>query len=50
MLPFAWLMHSGWGSSAVYAAELAANLFGALTAIFLIRYVLISRVPSEPAK
>ena len=45
MLPFAWLMHSGWGSSAVYAAELAANLFGAITAILLIRYVLITRAP-----
>lgn len=46
MLPFAWLLVSDWGSSAVYAAELAANLFGAITAILLVRYVLTSRAPA----
>lgn len=46
MLPFAWLLVTDWGSSAVYAAELAANLFGAITAILLVRYVLSSRAPA----
>ncbi|MEM8724420.1 MAG: MATE family efflux transporter, partial [Pseudomonadota bacterium] len=50
MLPFAWLLHSSWGSSAVYAAELAANLAGAVTAVLLIRYVLFSRTTSQGAK
>lgn len=40
MLPIAWLLTSNWGSSAVYTAELAANLFGGLTAILLVRYIL----------
>lgn len=47
MLPFAWLMHSSWGSSAVYAAELAANLVGAVTAIILVRHVLVTRAPER---
>ncbi|MEM9501406.1 MAG: MATE family efflux transporter [Pseudomonadota bacterium] len=47
MLPFAWLLHADWGSSAVYAAELAANLFGAVTGILLIRYVLVTRTPES---
>ena len=32
MLPIAWLMRPQWGSEAVYAAELAANLFGGVIA------------------
>lgn len=28
MLPFAWLLRESWGTSAAYAAELAANLIG----------------------
>ena len=43
MLPFAWLFVASWGSAAVYAAELAANVFGAITAILLVRYVLFSQ-------
>lgn len=43
MLPFALLLSASWGSSAVYAAELTANLFGAVSAIVLIRYVLVNR-------
>ncbi|MEM8725178.1 MAG: MATE family efflux transporter [Pseudomonadota bacterium] len=40
MLPFAWVLQSDWGSEAIYAAELAANLFGALTASVIVAYVL----------
>ncbi|WP_298463781.1 MATE family efflux transporter [uncultured Erythrobacter sp.] len=50
MLPIAWLLHSSWGSSAVYAAELAANLTGAVTAVLLIRYVLFSSAASQGGK
>jgi len=45
MLPVAWLLHASWGSAAVYAAELIANLFGAITAIVLVRYALVTRAP-----
>ena len=45
MLPFAWALHASWGSSAVYAAELAANVFGALSATALVYYVLVLRAP-----
>lgn len=38
MLPFAWLLVGSWGSSAIYSAELAANLFGAVTGILLVSY------------
>ncbi|MEM6826691.1 MAG: MATE family efflux transporter [Pseudomonadota bacterium] len=40
MLPFALLLDQAWGSSAIYAAELAANVFGALTGVALIWWVL----------
>ncbi|MEL7446760.1 MAG: MATE family efflux transporter [Pseudomonadota bacterium] len=43
MLPFAWLLRGSWGAEAVYAAELAANLFGGLTAITLVFLVLRRR-------
>ena len=43
MLPFALFLSASWGSSAVYAAELTANLFGAVSAIVLIRYVIVTR-------
>ena len=46
MLPFAWLLQSDWGSEAIYAAELAANLFGAVTATLLVVYVL-RRKPND---
>lgn len=48
MLPFALLLSASWGSAAVYAAELTANLFGAISAIILIRYVLLTRAPDQP--
>ena len=44
MLPIAWFLNASWGSSAVYTAELVANLFGGLSAIILMRYVLVTRV------
>ncbi|MEL6528687.1 MAG: MATE family efflux transporter [Pseudomonadota bacterium] len=47
MLPFAWLLQTSWGSSAVYASELAANLFGALTGAFLIYWILKHRSPNK---
>ena len=45
MLPFAWVFVGSWGSEAIYAAELAANLFGALTGAALIYYALKLRAP-----
>ena len=44
MLPFALLLDQEWGSSAIYAAELAANLFGALTGVALVWWVLNSAI------
>ncbi|MEM7703339.1 MAG: MATE family efflux transporter [Pseudomonadota bacterium] len=40
MLPFALLLDQEWGSSAIYAAELAANVFGAVTGVALVWWVL----------
>ena len=42
MLPFGWLLRASWGSDAVYAAELVANLAGGLLALLLVRQVLTS--------
>jgi len=53
MLPFAWLLLGTWGSEAIYSAELVANLFGGLTGLILIYWVLALRSPdrrSEAAK
>lgn len=50
MLPLAWLLLASWGSAAVYTAELAANIFGAITAIILIRFVLFKRKPVRGEK
>ena len=47
MLPFAWLLIGDWGSSAVYSAELAANLFGALTGASLAWLLLKRRAPDS---
>ncbi len=50
MLPFAILLSASWGSAAIYAAELAANLFGAVTGLALIWWALSRNVPpKEPA-
>jgi putative MATE family efflux protein len=40
MLPTALVLRPSWGSSAIFIAELAANLFGALSAVLLVAYVL----------
>jgi Na+-driven multidrug efflux pump len=40
MLPCALVLRPAWGSSAIFAAELAANLFGAISAVVLVRHVL----------
>lgn len=40
MLPVALVLQPGWGSSAIFTAELAANLFGAASAVLLVRWVL----------
>ena len=40
MLPVALLLQPGWGSAAIYSAELAANLFGAVTAAVLVSLIL----------
>lgn len=40
MLPVAWLMRDAWGSTAIYAAELAANVIGGIVAIIVISRVL----------
>jgi len=40
MLPFAWVFLQDWGSGAIYGAELAANVFGGLSAVLLVRHVL----------
>ena len=36
MLPVAWLLRPAWGSDAIYAAELAANVLGGGVAIFIV--------------
>jgi putative MATE family efflux protein len=45
MLPFGWLLRAYWGSPAIYAAELVANLAGGALAAFIVWRVL--RVPAE---
>ena len=40
MLPFALLLDQSWGSAAIYGAELAANVFGAVTGVALVWWVL----------
>jgi putative MATE family efflux protein len=40
MLPTALVLRPAWGSAAIFTAELAANLFGAISAVLLVRHVL----------
>ncbi len=47
MLPVAWLMRASWGSSAIYAAELAANLFGGAIAAIVVWRVLAKGPPKR---
>jgi putative MATE family efflux protein len=45
MLPIAVLLRPEMGSAAIYTAELASNLFGALTAVVLVRHILTRPAP-----
>ncbi len=47
MLPVALVLRADMGSAAIYTAELAANLFGAVSAVVLVRYVLTQRRPDH---
>jgi putative MATE family efflux protein len=47
MLPVGLLLRPAMGSAAIYSAELAANLFGALTAAVLVRRVLVRAGPAR---
>jgi putative MATE family efflux protein len=46
MLPVALLLQPGMGADAIYTAELAANLFGAVSALVLVRHVLVRKAPA----
>ena len=46
MLPVALVLQPGMGSAAIYTAELAANLFGAVTAVVLVRHIFLKRAPA----
>ena len=39
MVPFAWLLRAGWGTDAIYAGELVANMFGGVAAAAIAWYV-----------
>jgi putative MATE family efflux protein len=45
MLPVALVLQPAMGSAAIYTAELCANLFGAASAVLLVRYILTRRIP-----
>jgi putative MATE family efflux protein len=49
MLPVALVLRAGMGSSAIYTAELAANVFGAVSAVVLVRYIFAQRTPAWSA-
>ena len=46
MLPVALVLQPMLGSKAIYTAELAANLFGAVSAIVLVRHILRQQAPA----
>ncbi len=46
MLPVALVLRPNMGSAAIYTAELAANLFGAVSAILLVRHILLRPRPA----
>ena len=46
MLPVALVLQPTGGSSAIYTAELAANLFGAVSAVVLVRRIFVRRKPA----
>ncbi len=43
MMPFAWLLRGAWGSDAIYAGELAANVAGGAVATAIVWWVLSGR-------
>lgn len=49
MLPVALVLRPDMGSAAIYTAELAANLFGAVSAILLVRFIFLRRRPARAA-
>lgn len=49
MLPVALVLQAGMGSGAIYTAELAANLFGAVSAVVLVRHIFARRMAIEGA-
>ena len=51
MLPVALVLQPAMGSAAIFTAELAANLFGAVTAIVLVRHIFARQDPAwTPAR
>ena len=49
MLPAALILRPSMGSSAIYTAELAANVFGAVSAVVLVRYIFQRKSPAVQA-
>jgi putative MATE family efflux protein len=51
MLPVALMLQPGMGSAAIFTAELAANLFGGVSAILLVRHIFLRQDPAwSPAR
>ncbi len=49
MLPVALMLQPVMGSAAIYTAELAANVFGAVSAVVLVRYIFLRKSPAAQA-
>ena len=47
MLPVALWLQPNMGSAAIYTAELTANLFGAVSAVVLVRHIFVHRTPAQ---
>lgn len=50
MLPVALVLQPGMGSAGIFTAELAANLFGAVSAVVLVRHIFIAKTPAWVAR
>jgi putative MATE family efflux protein len=50
MLPVALLLQPQMGSAAIFTAELAANLFGAVSAVLLVRHIFVKPQPAWVAR
>jgi putative MATE family efflux protein len=50
MLPVALVLQASWGSAAIYTAELAANIAGALTGAVLVWFVMMRRPQAKVAQ